>query len=75
MVINDLDLKKQAKSFVVMNTKRVKLHNLGAFHAAVAAGEEDARALKSILDEAKITIPDSVRAKGETFPRETQAVG
>ena len=75
LVINDLDIKKQAKSFVVMNTKRVVLHSLAAFHAAVAAGEDDAVALKEILDDAKITIPDSPKPKGSTLPRETHSVG
>jgi hypothetical protein len=75
LVISDLDLKRQAQSFMVMNTKRVKLHSLGAFHASVAAGEDDAVAVKEILDECKIEVPEYARLKGDTRPRELQAIG
>jgi hypothetical protein len=75
LIINDLDVKHQAQSFVVMNTRRVKLHTLGAFHASVAAGVEDAVTLKAILDECKLAIPAYSRLKGDTHPREVQAVG
>jgi ParB-like nuclease domain len=75
IVISDLDIKKQAKSFVVMNTKRVAMHNLAKFHAAVAAGEDDAVALKEILEEARITVPDSPKPKGYSLPREIHSIG
>jgi hypothetical protein len=75
LVINDLDIKKQAKSFVVMNTKRVVLHSLAAFHAAVAAGESGAVATKKVLDESGIEIPSTPVMGGDTGPRQTHSVG
>lgn len=75
IVINDLDVRNQAQSFMVMNTKRVQMNSLAKFHASVAAGEDSAVSLKEILDDSKITIPESQRLKGHTLPRETQAIG
>src|SRR5690606_19559428 len=75
VVISDQDFKEQAKSFVAINTKRVNLHSLGKYHAAVAAGDETAMDIAGMLMECKITVPKSPVLKGETKPRELQAIG
>ena len=75
LVIRDLDIEKQAKSFVVINTKRVTMNTLAKFHAAVAAGEPDAVSVQEIVDACNIEIPRTTVAKGDTGPRQLQAVG
>jgi hypothetical protein len=75
LVVSGLDFEKQAKSFVAINTKRVQLNSLAAFHAAVAAGDKTAASIKEILDECKIEIPRSVVMKGLTAPRQLQSPG
>jgi hypothetical protein len=75
VVVSGQDFTKQATSFVAVNTKRVKLHNLAAFHAAAAAGDPDAVAVKEIAEECGVDIPRVTVAKGDTDPRQTQAVG
>jgi hypothetical protein len=57
VIISGMDFEKQAKSFVAINTKRVQLNSLAAFHAAVAAGDKTAASIKEILDECGIIIP------------------
>jgi ParB-like nuclease domain len=75
LVVKDLDFEKQAKSFVAINTKRVQLNTLAAFHGAVAAGDKKATILKEILDECDIEIPLTPVPKGETGPRQMQSPG
>lgn len=75
LVISDQDFQKQAKSFVAINTRRVMLNTLAAFHAAVAAGDPDSVAVKEIADECGIDIPRTPVGKGETDPRQMQCVG
>lgn len=75
VVIKDHDFQKQAKSFVTINTKRVNLHSLGKYHAAVAAGDETAVAIAALLDECKIEVPKAPLLKGDTGPRQLQAIG
>ncbi len=75
VVISGQDAKQQAKSFVVINEKRVAMNAFAKFHASVAAGEPDAVAVQEILDECRIEVPRSPVMKGETGPRQTQAIG
>ncbi|MDX2074671.1 MAG: ParB/RepB/Spo0J family partition protein [Alphaproteobacteria bacterium] len=75
VVISDHDFKKQAKSFVAINTKRVNLHTLGKYHAAVAAGDETAVAIAGLLNECKIEVPKTPVLKGDTDARQLQAIG
>ncbi len=75
VVIQGQDFQKQAKSFVAINTKRVSLNTLAAFHAGVAAGNPDAAAVKEIVDECKIDIPRVPVNRGDTAPRQVQCVG
>jgi hypothetical protein len=75
VIVRDSDFKKQAQSFSIINSKRVKLHPMAQFHAAAADGDPDAVALKSLLKDCNIQIPKVPVAKGDTWPRETQAIG
>jgi ParB-like nuclease domain len=59
LVISGMDFEKQAKSFVAINTKRVQLNSLAAFHAAFAAADKTAISIKEILDECEVEIPRS----------------
>lgn len=75
LVISNMDIKNQADSFLAINTKCVKISSLAAFHAAVAAGNQDAVAVKDLLDEINITIPNSVVSGSQIGPRSCQCVG
>jgi hypothetical protein len=75
VVISGQDFQRQAKGFVVVNQKRVKLNTLAAFHGAVAAGEPDAVSVKQLADECGIDIPTTTVNRGETAPRQLQCVG
>jgi hypothetical protein len=72
VVVPGQDFKKQAKSFMVVNQKRVKLNNLAAFHASVTAGEPDAVSLQQILDDCNISIPTQPLSGKKTAPRQAQ---
>ena len=75
VVISDQDFRRQARSFAVINSKRVSLHTLARFHAAVAAGEDDAVAAKEIADACGLNIPSGPVPNGDTDPKELQCVG
>lgn len=75
VMVGGEDFVSQAKSFVVVNTERVVLNSLAKFHAAVAAGDPDAAAVQEILDECGMEAPRNPVPKGETLPRQVQAVG
>lgn len=75
VVIDAKAAREQARNFVVINSKRVKLHPLQEYHAAVVAGEPDAVALQDILDKCKVTIASQALNIRETHPRVTLAVG
>jgi hypothetical protein len=75
LVVSGLDFEKQAKSFVAINTKRVQINSLAAFHAAVASGDKTAAAIKEILDECEIEIPQTQVLNGQSGPRQTQSPG
>jgi hypothetical protein len=74
IVISSLDIKRQAKSFVAINTKRVILNSLASFHAAVASDDPTACAVKKLLDDCKIEAPRTPVGT-ETGPRQTHAIG
>lgn len=75
VVISEREVKDQASSFVVINSRRVKLHSLQAYHAAVVAGDPDAVALPDLLKKCKIEVaPTAVNLKS-THPRMTCAIG
>jgi hypothetical protein len=74
LIISEMDVEKQAKSFVAINTKRVQLNSLAAFHAAVAAGDKSAMGIKEILDDCKIEIPRNPLGT-HTGPRQMQSPG
>lgn len=59
VVVSGQDVKKQAQGFVIVNDKRVRLNNLGTYHASVAAGDPDAVSLQKILDDCNIQIPST----------------
>jgi hypothetical protein len=69
------EVEKQAENFVVINKRRVNMNSLADFHAAVAAGVKEARQLKALLDDCKITVPKYNLIAGATEPNEVQCVG
>jgi hypothetical protein len=75
VVISEQDFQRQARSFVVINSNRVTLNSLAKFHAAVAAGDPDAVAVKDIVTECGLDIPRSPVPKGDTDPKQLQCVG
>lgn len=75
VVISDQDFQRQAESFAVINAKRVTLHTLAKFHAAVAAGEDDAVAAKAIADECGLEIPRAQVLPADADSRQIQCVG
>ena len=50
VILQDQNVKDQTSSFVAVDTHRVKLNPLAAFHAAAGAGDADAVSLREILD-------------------------
>lgn len=69
------ELKQQAESFVVINTKRVMMNSLAKFHAAASAGDTQANDVKQLLKECNIEIPRNPVLANQTGPRQTQALG
>jgi hypothetical protein len=74
VVIDGQDVREQAQSFVAINTKRVALHSLSAYHAAIVAGDPDALAVSDIVKKCGIEIPRSPVQGGTTGPQQTQAI-
>jgi hypothetical protein len=75
VIIAERNAGEQARNFVTINSKRVKLHPLQEYQAAVVAGEPDAVALQAILDRCQITMATQALNIRETHPRCTLAVG
>lgn len=69
VVISEREAQEQAKNFVVINSKRVKLHPLQEYHAAVVAGDPDAVALDDILKKCNVTVAAHTLNIKETHPR------
>ena len=75
LIISEMDVEKQAKSFVAINTKRVQLNSLAAFHAAVASGDKTAATIKDILDDCKVEIPRNPMMGTLLEPNQMQSPG
>lgn len=75
VVVGGREARDQARHFVAINSRRVKLHPLQAFHAAAVAGDPDAVALRAILDKCQVTMASQALNIRETHPRVTLAVG
>jgi hypothetical protein len=75
VVISRREAQDQAKHFVEVNSKRIKLHNLHEYRAAVVAGEPNAVMLANLLNRAKITVPQYPIGKKQMPPRVTAAIG
>jgi hypothetical protein len=75
IVISPREAKEQAKHFVEVNSKRLKLHNLHTYRASVVAGDQTACMIDSILKKAKITVPEHPVGNKQCPPRTTQAIG
>jgi hypothetical protein len=56
LVLDEIDIRQQAKVFDIMNTKRLAVSALAKFHASVAAGDPKATRLDYICAEAGVTI-------------------
>lgn len=75
VVIGEREAKDQAKNFVTINSRRVKLSPLQQYHAAVVAGDIDAVALAAIVKKCNIQVATYAMNLSETHPRVTCAVG
>jgi hypothetical protein len=75
IVISPREAQEQAKYFVEVNTKRLKLHALHAFRAAVVAGEPDACLVANLLSKASIAVAVHPTGNKNLPPRTTQAIG
>lgn len=75
VVISQREAKDQARNFVTINSKRVKLSALQQYHAAVVGGDPDAVSLAAIVKKCDIQIASYAMNLSETHPRVTCAVG
>jgi hypothetical protein len=75
VVIPERETEAQAGNFVAINSRRVSLHPLQRYKAAVVAGDPDAVALASILEMSRVVMAAHAFPNSETPPRVTQAVG
>jgi hypothetical protein len=75
VVISEREADAQALNFVVINKRRVKLHPLQEYHAAVVAGDPDATALNDILKKCNIEMAAHAFSTDDTHPHVTQSVG
>lgn len=74
-IVPDLDQKEQAQNFVSINRDRVILHPLTIYHAQLNMGDEQAKKVHSVCEEADISIARQPAPNGMTAPRETAALG
>lgn len=74
MIVEAEDTVAQAKAFIGQNAERVGVTPLQIHHAALAAGDEDAKTLQNVCDKAGITILKRPGAYDPTASRETIAV-
>ena len=75
IVISPREAQEQAKHFVEVNSKRIKLHSLHEYRAAVVAGEPGAISVANLLKKAKITVPEHPIGNKQMPPRTTAAIG
>jgi hypothetical protein len=75
IVISPREVQEQAKHFVEVNSKRIKLHSLHEYRAAVVAGEPGAVMVANLLKRAKIAVPEHPIGHKQMPPRTTAAIG
>lgn len=74
VIISPREAKSQAKHFVEVNSKRLKLHSLHEYRAAIVAGDATACMVDTILQKAGITVPAHPVGNKLCPPRTTQAI-
>ena len=74
IIISPREAQEQAKHFVEVNSKRIKLHGLHEYRAAIVAGEPTACMIDAVLKKAKITVPEHPMGNKLCPPRTTQAI-
>ena len=72
LVVDGSDLARRARAFVSHAVDRLQVRPVQVWHAAVAAGDEDATTIRNVLDRAGVKLlayapADSVYGKGETI--------
>lgn len=67
-------IEQRAEAFVAHNRDRVAMTPLQMFHAAVVAGDADARAILAIANETGATIPRSPPGRGKGKPGQIVAI-
>jgi hypothetical protein len=75
MIVEAEDTISQARAFIGQNAERVGVTPLQIHHAALAAGDEDAKTLQEVCEKAGITILKRPGEYDPTASRETVAVG
>jgi hypothetical protein len=75
VLISPREVREQAKHFVEVNSKRLKLHALHQYHAAIVAGEPTACMIDAILKKTKIDVPKHPIGNKLCPSRTTQAIG
>lgn len=75
VVISQREARKQAESFVTINSKRLKLHSLHEYRAAVVAGDPNALSLANVLEKAGVSLLTNACPKSAIPPRCTQSIG
>ncbi|OWK42402.1 hypothetical protein FRUB_04480 [Fimbriiglobus ruber] len=75
LVISPREAQDQARHFVEVNSKRIKLHNLHEYRAAVVAGDPNAIMVAGLLKRANISVPEHPTGKKQMPPRSTVAIG
>lgn len=74
-LIIQADVAQQAAAFSALNAGMVRMHRLALYHAALAAGEAQAKAIDAAAREADVTIVRSPVVAHEMKPGQTMAVG
>src|SRR5262245_11306189 len=59
LVISPREAREQAKRFVEVNSKRLRLHGLHEYRAAVVAGDPTACMIEDILQKAGVRVPEN----------------
>ncbi len=75
IVVSPREAQEQARHFVEVNSKRIKLHSLHQYRAAVVAGDPTAIMVAAILKKANITVLAQPTGNKVCPPRTTQAIG
>lgn len=75
LVVDELDLRDQAKAFVALNEDRVAISKLQIFHAMCAAGDRRSRLLLDACKECGVEILKTPRIPSLMKPNQTMAIG